>query len=154
MQLNIRKTIETSVTVCDEFPFYVEELGPEGEMPALSGNADEKYTFSEMNDEFFDFISRKASADGIFIRLVHIIEKSSLDNMVTFEVETGLEKSTFDAENPGLDEVTDIGIRVKGDEITLGTTVFDPKPHFESLDDKDFLAVMAGELVGDLIFFD
>ncbi|MBR0058687.1 MAG: hypothetical protein IJP99_05075 [Methanobrevibacter sp.] len=77
MKINIRKTIENTVTVADEFPFYVEELAPSGEMPTLLGMADEKYSFSEMDDEFFDFVSRKVHENGIYIRLIHIIEKES-----------------------------------------------------------------------------
>ena len=59
MKINVRKTIENTVTVPDEFPFYVEELTSSDVMPTLLGLADEKYTYSEMDDEFFDFVSRK-----------------------------------------------------------------------------------------------
>lgn len=154
MQINIRKTIETSVSVADEFPFYVEELSASGEMPTLLGLADEKYSFDEMNDEFFDFVSRKADENGVYIRLIHILEKSCADNSVTFEVETGLSKSIISVEDPHLGEVTDIGIKVRGGEITVGTTVYNPKPHFETLRDNDFLEAVAREMIGDLIFYD
>lgn len=53
MKINVKKTIIHTVTVSDEFPFYVEELNASDEMPTLLGLADEKYSFSEMNDEFF-----------------------------------------------------------------------------------------------------
>ena len=52
MKINVRKTIENTVTVPDEFPFYVEELTSSDVMPTLLGLADEKYTYSEMDDEF------------------------------------------------------------------------------------------------------
>ena len=77
MKINVRKTIENTVIVPDEFPFYVEELSASDEMPTLLGLADEKYTFDEMDDEFFDFVSRKINENGIYIRLIHLIELST-----------------------------------------------------------------------------
>ena len=77
MKINVRKTLENTVTVPDEFPFYVEELTSSDEMPTLLGLADEKYTYSEMDDEFFDFVSRKINDDGVYIRLIHIIVKET-----------------------------------------------------------------------------
>ena len=136
MKINLRKTIENTVTVCDEFPFYVEELSPSGEMPTLLGMADEKYSFSEMDDEFFDFVSRKVHENGIYIRLIHIIEKESDKSHITFEIETGLEKTTIKTQFSDLDEVTDIGIKIQGSDITVGTTKFSKRPHFERIDEN------------------
>ena len=42
MKINVRKTLQNTVTVPDEFPFYVEELTSSDEMPTLLGLADEK----------------------------------------------------------------------------------------------------------------
>ena len=72
MNINVKKTILNAVNVNDEFPFYVDELSKNNTMPTYMGLADEKYTFYEMNDEFFDFISRKINKNGIYIRLVHV----------------------------------------------------------------------------------
>ena len=154
MKINIRKTIENTVTVCDEFPFYVEELNAFDEMPTLLGLADEKYSFSEMDDEFFDFVSRKINENGIYIRLIHIIEKSIDQTCVTFEIETGLKKTLIKAQVDDLDEVTDIGIKICGSDITVGTTIFSKRPHFERIDENDFLSMIAGEMIDDLIFYD
>ena len=154
MKINVRKTIENTVTVCDEFPFYVEELNASDEMPTLLGLADEKYTFSEMDDEFFDFVSRKINENGIYVRLIHIIEKSVDESCITYEIETGLDKITIKTQCSGLNEVTDIGIKICGNDITVGTTNFFKRPHFEKIDENDFLSIIADEMIDDLIFFD
>ena len=154
MKINLRKTIENTVTVCDEFPFYVEELNASDEMPTLLGLADEKYSFSEMDDEFFDFVSRKINENGIYIRLIHIIEKSIDQSCVTFEIESGFGKTVIKAQVDDLDEVTDIGIKICGNDITVGTTNFSKRPHFERIDENDFLSMIAGEMIDDLIFYD
>ena len=154
MKINLRKTIENTVTVCDEFPFYVEELNASGEMPTLLGLADEKYSFSEMDDEFFEFVSRKADENGIYIRLIHIIEKSYDDSHITLEIETGLEKTTIKTQFTNLNEVTDIGIKIQKNDITVGTTSFSKRPHFEKIDENEFLSMIADELIDDLIFYD
>ena len=154
MKINVRKTIENTVTVCDEFPFYVEELNESDEMPTLLGLADEKYSFSEMDDEFFDFVSRKINENWIYVRLIHIIEKSADKSHVTFEIETGLEKTTIKTNFNSLNEVTDIGIKIHGSDITVGTTKFSKRPHFEKIDENEFLSMIADEMIGDLIFFD
>lgn len=154
MKINVRKTIENSVTVCDEFPFYIEELNASDEMPTLMGLADEKYTFSKMDDEFFDFVSRKISENGIYIRLIHIIEKTSDDSHITLEIETGLGKSIIKTHFDNLSEVTDIGIKIHGDDVTVGTTKFSKRPHFEKIDENEFLSMIAEEMLDDLIFYD
>ena len=154
MKIYLRKTIENTVTVCDEFPFYVEELNASGEMPTLLGMADEKYSFSEMDDEFFEFVSRKADENGIYIRLIHIIEKDYDDSHITLEIETGLEKTTIKTQFTNLNEVTDIGIKIQKNDITVGTTNFSKRPHFEKIDENEFLSMIADELIDDLIFYD
>ena len=89
MEINVRKTIENTVTVKDELPFYIDELSANDEMPTYMGMADEKYTFSEMDDDFFDFVNQKINDNGIYIRLVHIIETSIKSDRVTLNVEAG-----------------------------------------------------------------
>ena len=154
MKINVRKTIENTVTVPDEFPFYVEELTASDEMPTLLGLADEKYTFNEMNDEFFDFVSRKINENGIYVRLIHIIEKSTEDNIITFEIESGFTKTTIKIPECNLDEVTDIGIKIHGTDITIGKTSYSKNPHFEQINKNDILAQIANEMIDDLIFYD
>lgn len=154
MKINVRKTIENSVTVCDEFPFYIEELNASDEMPTLLGIADEKYTFSEMDDEFFDFVSKKINENGIYIRLIHIIEKSCEDSHVTLEIEAGPSKTIIKTHIDNLSEVTDIGIKIQGEDVTVGTTKFSKRPHFEKIDENEFLSMISDEMLGDLIFYD
>lgn len=154
MKINIRKTIENTVTVPDEFPFYVEELTSSDVMPTLLGLADEKYTYSEMDDEFFDFLSRKINENGIYIRLIHLIVKEIDTNYLTLEIERGPIKTTIKTDVRDLDEVTDIGIKVQGDDICVGTTNYSFKPCFEKIDENEFLSWISDEMIDDLIFFD
>ena len=154
MEINVRKTIENTVTVPDEFPFYVEELTSSDVMPTLLGLADEKYTYSEMNDEFFDFVSRKINENGIYIRLIHLMIKEINNDCITLEIERGSIKTTIRTDIPDLDEVTDIGIKIYGDDITVGTTNYSSKPHFEKIDGNEFLSWISDEMIDDLIFFD
>ena len=154
MKINVRKTIENTVTVPDEFPFYVEELTSSDVMPTLLGLADEKYTYSEMNDEFFDFVSRKINENGIYIRLIHLMIKEINNDCITLEIERGSIKTTIRTDIPDLDEVTDIGIKIYGDDITVGTTNYSSKPHFQKIDGNEFLSWISDEMIDDLIFFD
>ncbi len=154
MKINVRKTIENTVIVPDEFPFYVEELSASDEMPTLLGLADEKYTFDKMDDEFFDFVSRKINENGIYVRLIHLVEMSTEKNLITVEIESGSTKTTIKIPETALDEITDIGIKIRGDEITIGKTSYIKKPHFEQFSKNDILAQIANELIDDLIFYD
>ena len=154
MRINVRKTIENTVTCADEFPFYIEELSANDEMPTLLGIADEKYGFNEMDDDFFEFVSRKINENGVYIRLIHVVEKSCQSNIVTFEIETGLSKTTIKTDFEAPEEVTDIGIKIHGDEVTVGTTSYFEIPHFESIDKNKFLSSIADEMIEDLIFYD
>ena len=154
MEINVRKTIENTVTVKDELPFYIDELSANDEMPTYMGMADEKYTFSEMDDDFFDFVNQKINDNGIYIRLVHIIETSIKSDCVTLNVEAGSLKKTITVEEEISSQVIDYGIKVKGNEILLGRSVFDKRPHFSKIDENDFLAKIVSEIVNDLIFYD
>ncbi|MBQ2612565.1 MAG: hypothetical protein IJG19_01610 [Methanobrevibacter sp.] len=154
MKINVRKTLQNTVTVPDEFPFYVEELTSSDEMPTLLGLADEKYTYSEMDDEFFDFVSRKINENGVYIRLIHIIVKETDADCITLEIESGLRKTIIKTDIRDLEEVTDIGIKIHGDSISVGTTVYSSKPHFERIDENEFLSWISDEMIEDLIFFD
>lgn len=95
-------------------------------MPTYVGMADEKYSFEEMNDEFFKFLYDKASQDGIYIRLIYASCMCSSNLNAIFELEFNGFRETFetdDFDNILEFEFADFGVKVKGDEITLGTTV-------------------------------
>lgn len=154
MEINVRKTIENTVTIKDELPFYIDELSANDEMPTYMGMADEKYAFSEMDDDFFDFVNQKINDNGIYIRLVHIIETSIKSDRVTLNVEAGSLVKTITVEEEISSQVIDYGIKVKGNEVLLGRSVFDQRPHFSKIDENDFLAKIVSEIVDDLIFYD
>ena len=154
MEINVRKTIENTVTIKDELPFYIDELSANDEMPTYMGMADEKYTFSEMDDDFFDFVNQKINDNGIYIRLVHIIETSIKSDCVTLNVEAGSLVKTITVKEEISSQVIDYGIKVKGNEVLLGRSVFDQRPHFSKIDENDFLAKIVSEIVNDLISYD
>ena len=76
------------------------------------------------------------------------------NDCITLEIERGLIKTTIKTDIPDLDEVTDIGIKIRGDDITVGTTNYSSKPHFEKIDGNEFLSWISDEMIDDLIFFD
>lgn len=124
--LNVRKTVEKSVCGNDEFHFFVDELTSRDYMPTYAGMADEKYAYDEMNDEFFEFLNRKASEDGIYIRLVYANAVNSTDSEAVFELEYGGKSETFttgDLDGVLVFEFADFGIRVRGSCVTFGMTV-------------------------------
>ena len=123
--VNIKKTVENSVAGNPEFHFFVDELTSNNYMPTYAGEADEKYSFDEMNEEFFEFLNKKANEDGIYIRLVHAIADETNGEAV-FELEYGDVKEEFRTWN--IDDVlvfefADFGIKVQGSEVTFGATV-------------------------------
>lgn len=125
INLNVKKTVENSVAGNEEFHFYVDELTKDNYMPTYAGRADEKYEFEEMDDEFFEFLNRKAAQDGIYIRLVYATAGETGGEAV-FELEYGGKKEQFktaDIENVMVFEFADFGIKVKGCEVTFGATI-------------------------------
>ena len=125
INLNIKKTVENSVCGNDEFHFYVDELTSKDCMPTYAGMADEKYAFDEMDEEFFEFLSRKADGDGIYIRLVYATA-GEIDGEAVFELEYGGAKEEYrtgDTDDVLVFEFADFGIKVKGSEVTFGATV-------------------------------
>lgn len=124
--INVRKTVEKSVSGRSEFHFYVDELTSDNYMPTYAGMADEKYTYDEMNDEFFAFIERKIAENGVFIRLVFACGIDFEDGEAVFDLEYGGNSETFrtcDLDNILEFEVADFGVKIRGDEAVFGATV-------------------------------
>ena len=125
INLNVRKTVENSVAGNEDFHFYVDELTSRDYMPTYAGMADEKYGYDEMDDEFFEFVERKASEDGIYIRLVFATGQMGNGEAV-FHLEYGgreREFRTSDVDNVLVFEFADFGVKVKGKEVTFGATI-------------------------------
>ena len=125
INVNVKETVERSVSGNKDFHFYVDELTSKDYMPTYVGMADEKYSFDEMNGDFFEFLERKASEDGIYIRLVFASCADCGDEAV-FELEYGNIVETFttdDLENVLEFEFADFGVRIRDGEVTFGATV-------------------------------
>ena len=125
INLNVRKTVENSVAGNEDFHFYVDELTSRDYMPTYAGMADEKYGYDEMDDEFFEFVERKASEDGIYIRLVFATGQMGNCEAV-FHLEYGgreREFRTSDVDSVCVFEFADFGVKVKGKEVTFGATI-------------------------------
>ena len=125
INLNVRKTVENSVAGNEDFHFYVDELTSRDYMPTYAGMADEKYGYDEMDDEFFEFVERKANEDGIYIRLVFATGQMDNDKAV-FHLEYGgreREFRTSDVDSVCVFEFADFGVKVKGNEVTFGATI-------------------------------
>ncbi len=125
INLDVKKTVENSVCGNDEFHFFVDELTSDDYMPTYAGMADEKYTFDEMNDEFFRFLTDKVNNNGIYIRLVYATA-CEIDGEAVFELEYGESHEQFTTKE--LDKVlvfefADFGVKVKDSEVTFGATV-------------------------------
>ena len=131
INLDVKKTVEKSVAGNSDFHFYVDELTSGDYMPTYAGEADEKYTYDEMNDEFFEFLTRKVEGDGIYIRLVYATA-SEIDGEAVFELEYGGKKEEFrttDTDRVLVFEFADFGIKVKGNDVTFGATIEDGCRH-------------------------
>lgn len=125
VNIDVPKTVEKAVNGREDFHFYVDELTSNNYMPTYAGNADEKYAFESMDDEFFEFIERKIHENGIYIRLILATGKTTPDG-VSFKLECGGDENTFmtdDDSNVQAFDFADFGIRIRNDEVTLGTTV-------------------------------
>ena len=127
INVNVKKTVEHSVAGNSEFHFYVDELAADNSMPTYIGKADEKYTFDEMDEAFFEFLERKSHQYGIFIRLVFSTSEVK-DGKTSFILEYENRKENFMPEN--LDKVlvfefADFGIKVRDGEVTFGASIDD-----------------------------
>ena len=125
INVNIVKTVENAVGEREDFHFYVDELTSSNHMPTYAGMADEKYAFEDMDDEFFEFINRKISEDGIYIRLI-LAEADETSHGVVFTLECGSVENTFitsDVSDLLVFDFADYGIKIHNGEVTLGTTI-------------------------------
>ena len=125
INLDVKRTVENSVAGNKDFHFYVDELTSDDYMPTYAGRADEKYTFDEINDEFFEFLDRKVKEDGIYIRLVFACGTQTSGGAV-FQLEYGDNAEEFKVEDTDdvlVFEFADFGVKVKSGEVTFGATI-------------------------------
>lgn len=124
-QINVRETVKKAINNHPEFHFFVDELTADDYMPTYAGVADEKYTYENMDEEFFKFIERKIDSDGIYLRICYLTG-DVIDGEAIFTIEIGPEEKVFktnDLDSVQVVELADYGIKIKGDEVTFGTTV-------------------------------
>lgn len=124
-QINVRETVERAISNHPEFHFFVDELTSDDYMPTYAGIADEKYTFDKMDEGFFQFIERKIDSEGIYLRICYLTGEI-VDDEAVFAIEIAGEEKVFrtnDLDSVQVVEMADYGIKIKGDEVTFGTTV-------------------------------
>lgn len=145
--IDIKRTVEQAIAGANDFHFYVDELASDNTMPTYKGEADEKYSYEEMNDDFFEFLERKSNENGIFIRLVFsktirkdgltMHELTSANAMEEFKVE--------DCDDAEMSEFVDYGIRVHNGEVTFGASIANEDHQFRFVeftsDGDDFLSL-------------
>ena len=123
--INVRETVKRAINNHPEFHFFVDELTADDYMPTYAGIADEKYTFHEMDNGFFEFIDRKIVSQGVYLRICYLIGEV-IDGEAVFSIEIAGEEKVFrtnDLDSVELVEMADYGIKIKGDEIRFGATV-------------------------------
>lgn len=129
--INVRKTVEKAINNHPEFHFFVDELSADDCMPTYAGLADEKYSFERMDDGFFDFIDRKISENGVYLRICYLTGREVGDEAV-FEIEVGGNQVTFktnDLDNVQVVEMADYGIKITSKELIFGATIEDGCSH-------------------------
>ena len=125
ININVRKTVEKALNGRSDFHFYIDELASDGCMPTYAGKADEKYSFERMDDAFFEFLDERIADNGIYIRLILAVGEMTPEG-AKFTLECGDERKVFmTGDDSGLVvfDFADFGIRVRKEEVTLGTTV-------------------------------
>lgn len=123
--VNIRETVENTVSGNREFHFYVDELAPDDSMPTYVGKADEKYHYHEMDDDFFEFLERKALNNGIYIRLVFSIAEEK-NGKTVFKLGAAGVHENFrpkDMNKVFKFHYADFGIKIKGRNVTFGASI-------------------------------
>lgn len=126
ININVKMTVERAVAGNKEFHFFVDELTSDDYMPTYVGDADEKYTFDEMDDEFFRFLDKKRQKDGIYLRLLFANSINSASDEAIFELEYVDNKETFktkDIDDVLVFEFADFGVKVRKNGVTFGATV-------------------------------
>ena len=123
--INVRKTVEKAINNHPEFHFFVDELSANNYMPTYAGMADEKYTYDEMNDGFFEFIERKIHENGVYLRICYLTGEV-VGSEAIFVIELPDRTTTFktnELDDVLVVEMADYGIKITPDEIILGATV-------------------------------
>ena len=123
--INVRKTVEKAINNHPEFHFFVDELSANNYMPTYAGMADEKYTYDEMDDGFFDFIERKIHENGVYLRICYLTGEI-VGPEALFVIEIADETLTFqtsELDDVLVVEMADYGIKITPDEIILGATI-------------------------------
>ena len=125
MNVNLKQLVTKSVSGRDDFHFYVDELSENDYMPTYAGNADEKYSFDEMNDEFFKFLDKKRNENGVFVRLI-FAEGINTTNGAEFKLQYCGKECVFktnDIDDVLVFDFAEYGVKIRGDEITFGATI-------------------------------
>lgn len=123
--LNVRKTVEKAINNHPEFHFFVDELSADNRMPTYAGIADEKYTFDEMDDGFFDFINRKIQENGVYLRICYMTGQETAGEAI-FVLELAGNQMTFktdELDKVQVVEMADYGIKITPDELIFGATI-------------------------------
>lgn len=126
ININVRRTVEKSVSRRSDFHFHVDELASGDYMPTYAGMADEKYSFDEMSDEFFKFLEDKIRQNGIYVRIVFACGIDSEGGEAVFDLEYGDKRETFatrDLDAIQLFEFADFGVKIMDGEVVFGATV-------------------------------
>ncbi|WP_405275056.1 hypothetical protein [Methanobrevibacter sp.] len=140
--INVRKTVEKAISNHPEFHFFVDELSADNRMPTYAGLADEKYTFEEMDDGFFDFINRKIHENGVYLRICYMAGQE-VEGEAIFDLEIAGKSSTFktnDLDRVQVVEMADYGIKITPEEIIFGATIDGGcriTPYFAEFGSKD-----------------
>lgn len=124
MKIDIVKTLIKSVGENTDFHFYIDELADNDAMPTYQGRADEKYSFDEMDGEFFDFVEKKAAEGGIFIRLILASSKST-DESTVISMEHGMDVTDIKAMSGDVFDFLDYGIKVRGSFVSFGAGIME-----------------------------
>lgn len=133
--VNVERVVKKAINNHPEFHFFVDELSENDYMLTYAGMADEKYTFDEMNEEFFSFINRKIAENGVYLRICYLTGEITGHEAV-FNIELAGKHVTYetnDFDNVLVVDMSDYGIKITPEEIILGTTIeggCDHTPYF------------------------
>ena len=140
--IDVRKAVTKAVNNDMEFHFFVDELTENNYMPTYAGFADEKYTYDEINDEFFDFINRKIAENGVYLRICYMTGQEVAGEAI-FVLELAGNPLTFktdELDKVQVVEMADYGIKITPDEIIFGATIDGGcahTPYFAEFDSKN-----------------